>query len=524
MGRAPRRAVAIVLLGLSGVLAGCTVGPSERPPVAVRGENVPVPPSITTEPAPPSSLPDLPGQKATISFFDCTDDALAALPTPPPPDRTLRVECGELDVPADHEQPGRGDVSLEVQRVGPQGAPQNRPPLLVLGDTAGASSASAALALAVQVQPAVLERYTLVGLDRRGAGADLLDCAPFDARAAITDADATDPVGDELDELLERSRSIVQECTITLDGGLGNFRTTATTGDVEQLRAALGVDRMSAIGVGDGAAALAGWARTRPQAVGRLVLDGPRDPALDEPQLSESRAAAAEAAFTAFAVACTAGPECPLGADPRATVTGIVERLRNRPVASFDGRRLTAGGAVSSLLANVGEPRTWPALATALAAAGNGDAARLLDLLEPVAGSRGRFDAMLATSCNDTRRRLAPGEVADLLGRWRSSYPLFGSTLALHLIACAPWPTGGPPPPGGPAEGAPPILVIGTAADPRSPIDGARATADSLASGRFLNWQGAGSGAYPRTPCVRTIVDADLLDATVPDSGILCPP
>jgi pimeloyl-ACP methyl ester carboxylesterase len=524
VGRAPRRAVAIVLLGLSAMLAGCTVGPSERPPVAVRGENVPVPPSVTQQPAPPSAPPDLPGQKATIPFFDCTDDALATLGTPLPPGRALHVECGEIDVPADHEQPGRGDVTLDVLRVGPQGAPQNRPPLLVLGDTAGESSSMAALALAGQVQPAVLERYTLVGLDRRGAGADLLDCAPFDARAAITDADISGPGGYELDALLERARSVVQECTITLDGGLGNFRTTATTGDVEQLRDALGVDRMSAIGVGDGAAALAGWARTTPQAVGRLVLDGPRDPGLDEPQLSESHAAAAEAAFTAFAVTCTAGPACPLGPDPRATVTAIVERLRNRPLVGFDGRRLTAGGAVNSLLTNVGEPQTWPALAVALAAAGNGDATALLDLLEPVAGSRGRFDAILATSCNDTRRRLAPGEVADLLGRWRTSYPLFGSTLAIHLIACAPWPTGGPPPPSGPAEGAPPILVIGTAADPRSPIDGARATADGLGSARFVNWQGAGTGAYPRTPCIRTIVDADLLNATVPESEILCPP
>ena len=138
--------------------------------------------------------------------------------------------------------------------------------------------------------------------------------------------------------------------------------------------------------------------------------------------------AAAETAFNAFAVACTAQPACPLGPDPRATVTSILSRLHLRPQAAVDGRRLTAGRAVAALLAGLGQPAGWPALAGALAAVDRGEPDPLLDLLEPVAGSGGRFDAMLATSCNDTRRRLAPSEVADLYGRWRSSYPIFGGT------------------------------------------------------------------------------------------------
>ena len=473
---------------------------------------------------PPEILPEPSPRHPTISFYDCTDDILATLPAPLPAGRSLQVDCSELRVPADHEQPGRGRVSLDVLSVAAPGAPRDLPALVVLGDTGGEASALAAIQLATQVQPDLLQRYVLVGMDRRGTGSDLLECAPLDARAAIIDADL-DSTGDaELNGLLEQARSVVQECTITLDGGLGNFRTTASTADIETLRLALGVDKLSAIGVGDGAAALAGWARTFPQSVGRLVLDGPPHPTLDEPGLSESRAAAAEAAFNAFAVACTAQPVCPLGADPRLTVTGTLTRLHLRPQAALDGRRLTVGRAVTALLAGLGEPAGWPALAWALAAVDRGDPGPLLDLLEPVAGSGGRFDTMLATSCNDTRRRLSPAEVADLAQRWRDTYPIFGGTLALHLLACAPWPTGGPPPPSGPAEGAPPILVIGGAGDPRNSADGARSMADGLASGRFLNWQGAGTGAYPRTACVRNVVDADLLNGVIPQPEVLCPP
>lgn len=528
MARAPRRAVATVLLCLTALLcttallAGCTVGPSQRPPVAVRGDNMPVGASPTTPTAPPDQLPVPQPQNASIRFDDCTEDALTRLGSAPAADRTLRVECGEIDVPVDPDQPGLGGVALTVVRAGAADAPSDRPPLLVLGDSGGEPSALAAVTMAARVDPAVLTRYTLVGLDRRGAGADLLDCAPDEARAALVEADG---IGEaDLAVLLEQARAVVQECTLALDGGLGRYRSELTAQDVELLRAALGVERLSAIGVGDGAGALGRWAGTAPAAVGTLVLDGPPHPLLDEPELSESRAAAAEAAFGAFGVACTARAGCPLGADPRAAVTGLVDRLRTQPLTAVDGRRLTAGATASTLLDGLRDPTGWPALAAALAAGGTGDPAPLLDLLEPLTGSSGRFDAMLATTCNDTRRRLAPGEVGELAQRWRAAYPLFGGTLALRLLACAPWPTGAPPVPVSHAEGAPPILVIGTAADPRGALEGSRRTAEGLASARFLSWQGAGSGAYPRTPCVAGVVDAMLLDGAVPDAGTLCPP
>lgn len=521
MARAPRRAVTAVLAGLVVLIAGCTVGPSQRPPVAVRGENVPAVPA-TPAPAAADVLPEPQEQNATIPFVTCTADVLAA-PGPPVP-AGLRVECGEITVPADPDRPDLGGTVLAVVRVGPPGAPLDRPPLLVLGDTGADPSARHAAVLAGRVSPELLQRYTLVGLDRRGAGEDQLDCAPDDARAALVDADATAAGEAGLADLLEEARAVVQECTVALDGSLARYRTAVTAVDVELLRVALGVERLSAIGVGDGAAALAGWARTAPEAVGRLVLDAPTHPTLDDPELTESRAGAAESAAGAFAVACSARPDCPLGADPRAAVDALVARLRTRPLVTVDGRRLTAGATVTALLDGLGDPPGWPALAAALAAARGGDGAPLLALLEPVSGRGGRFDGMLATSCNDRQRRLAPGEVAELAGRWRTAFPLVGETLALRLLACTPWPAAPPSPVPGRAEGAPPILVLGTAADPAGALEGSRRTAESLATARFLSWQGAGTGAYPRTPCVAGVVDAMLRDGVVPPTGTLCPP
>ena len=157
VGRAPRRAVAVVLAGLAVLAAGCTVGPSQRPPVAVRGESMPAPPPAAAQPPPPPpTLPEPSARRPTIPFYECTDDVLATLPAPLPAGRTLQIDCGEIAVPADHEQPGRGRVSLNVVSVGAPGAPRDRPALVVLGDTAGESSALAAVEMAGQVDPALL--------------------------------------------------------------------------------------------------------------------------------------------------------------------------------------------------------------------------------------------------------------------------------------------------------------------------------------------------------------------------------
>lgn len=520
------RAAVLVTAALL-MAAACTVGPSERPPVAVRGDGVaaPAPPAAPPLPAPgPPVLPAPDPQRPMADFLDCTAETLAAPPVPIPGDRTLRADCTELAVPADPDQPQLGRTRVGVLRIGLADAPPDRPPLLVLGDSAVEPAAAHAVTVAAQVPRRVLETFTLVGMDRRGVGADVLDCAPADARAHLVDADTADEA--TLAALLEDARAVVQECHVLLSGGASGFRTASTAADVGELREALGVARLSAVGVGDGAAALGRWAAVAPATVGRLVLDSPPEPGLDEPGRSEARAKAAEAAFDAFAAACTARPDCPLGPNPRVTVTGLVQRLHTATLFTDDGRSLSAGGAVTALLSGLGEPRTWPALAGALAAAQAGDPLPLLDVLDPVAGLGGRFDAALATDCNDASRRLAPGEIARLAEGWTADYPLFGTSAAVRLLACAPWPVVADPAP--PAVELPPVLVLGTANDPRGPLEGSRRAAEILPSGRFLSWQGSGTGAWPRTSCVNDAVGRMLVDG-VPPSGdiersLLCPP
>ena len=205
-------------------------------------------------------------------------------------------------------------------------------------------------------------------------------------------------------------------------------------------------------------------------------------------------------------------------------MTALVQTLRAQPSTTPDGRRLTAGAALMATRFALGEPATWPALADALHNASVGNPTALADMLVPVTGPRGTYDAVVATDCNDVQNRVAPDQIGALATRWRAEYPLFGGSFAADLLACAPWPTGGanrrPPVP----PDLPPIAVIGTAAGPRMPLDASRAAAQDLPSAVFLTWQGAGTGAFPRTQCITSLVDTMLVDGAVPETGLICPP
>ncbi|TCK24915.1 alpha/beta fold hydrolase [Pseudonocardia endophytica] len=513
-------------------LAGCTVGPSERPPVAVRGDALTsAPPPAPGAPPPasdPNALPapdparDLPG------LSDCTADTLATLTADgrgPRAGRALQVACGQLSVPVDPAQPALGPTRVGLTRVTTPGARAGRPPLVVVGDVGTDGAAREAAALAGQVSDRVLSTYQVIGMDRRGTGANLLDCSPPDARASLVDLNPDRTDEGSLTALLDKSRAIVQDCYLLLSGALSSYRASVTADDLETVRRQLGVQRLNVVGVGDGADAVAAWATAHADSVGRVVLDGPSDPTRQDPDSTEDATRAAEAAFDQFALSCRSGPSCPLGPDPRATVTALVGRVAARPLPTPDGDRVTAGAVLLAVRSGLAEPRRWPQLSAALAAAGSGNPAGLLGLLLPEAGPQGRFDAALATRCNDDPTRLTPPEAADLAARWKGSYPLFGAQAAQQLVTCAPWPAPAPSPAAGPLPAdAPPVLVLGTTHDPRAPLTGAQRLAELTGAGRLVRWEGSGTGAYPRTPCVSGAVDRALVDGVAPAQDVVCPP
>ena len=196
-----------------------------------------------------------------------------------------------------------------------------RPPLLVLGDTATDPTARRAARLAAQVP-----EYLSAGTRSSGWTGAAPAPTPSTAPTLPRGRRSSTPTRPRMDAtvLLERARAVVQACNVALDGQLDGFSSEAAADDVEAVRQSLGVARLSALGTGDGAAALDDWARAHPRAVGRLILDGPPDP-------TRRRAGALGGArevdggrVRRVRPELHGARRLPAGRDPRATVTALV--------------------------------------------------------------------------------------------------------------------------------------------------------------------------------------------------------
>jgi pimeloyl-ACP methyl ester carboxylesterase len=431
----------------------------------------------------------------------------------PPPDRQLRYECADLPVSGDTSNGRRRQSSIGLMRVTLADQPRPLPPLLVLGDSDGETGTLRAARMGSQVPLNVLRNFSLIGMDRRGQGTSRLDCAPPELRSEILDADISEGGQPAADALLEDVRRVVQECYLTEGDTVTSYDTLHTARDIERARLLLGVRTLSAVGLGDGSRALSVWAQNFPGSVGRLVLDSPPDPTVDAVSAAEDRATAAEATFDAFAKDCALRPGCPLGANSKADLKALYDQLSSRPQLGPDGDQLTGGGMLNSILIGLDDPAGWPQLASAIGAARAGNPAGLLRNLDQLVGPNGRFDIALATTCNDTSQRVSPPQVLALARKWQIEHPMFGSLAAQQLLLCTAWPVPAEPARVGPADQAPPMLVLATAISPRGPLQGYQRAADQLAPARVVSWQGAGRDAYPL-----------LVDGTVPDASVLCPP
>ncbi|MCY1462967.1 Carboxylesterase B [compost metagenome] len=73
------------------------------------------------------------------------------------------------------------------------------------------------------------------------------------------------------------------------------------------------------------------------------------------------------------------------------------------------------------------------------------------------------------------------------------------------------------------AEGAAPIVVIGTTGDPATPYAWSQSLAEQLASAVLVTFEGHGHTAYGRSNgCIADAVESYLLDGTVPADGLTC--
>ncbi|WP_369056121.1 alpha/beta hydrolase [Kineococcus terrestris] len=444
-------------------------------------------------------------------------------------------ECSRLSVPLDHDDPAAGTTSLALVRLPAGASGEDRLGSLVLnpGGPGGSGVEYARLAQGV-VSDAVRAHFDVVGFDPRGVGqSEPLRCVEPAQLDEFLAADATPDDPAEVERWEELSRGLGEACA---DDPLApHVDTGSVARDLDVLRAALGDDKLSYLGKSYGTSIGAAYADLFPGRVGRFVLDGAIDPSLSSEDVDLGQAQGFETALRAYVEDCLSDSGCPLRGsvdDGVAQVRALLDSLDAAPLGTGTDRELTQGLGYYGLAQPLYLQSQWPDLSDALTAAFRGDGAPLLAFADAYSrrGEDGEYTdnlitAIYAVNCLDRGEVAGVADVAaaaeDLAGR----APTFGPFLAWASLPCAEWPfpaASAPAPVT--AEGADPIVVVGTTRDPATPYVWAQGLAEQLSSGVLLTFDGDGHTAYRMgvSACVDEAVDAYLVGGQVPEDGTRC--
>lgn len=510
-------------------LSGCAATIPGTPSAAGPGSSS----SPAESTAPDGDVTALP-PAADTEFLDCTDQVVDLLGDEPGTERDLSFECGSLVVPLDYRDPGADRIDLFVVRVR-LGSQQDRiGSLLINPGGPGGSGANAAIGLALSLPTEVLERFDLVGFDPRGVGLSApVECIPDDFKDEVLPAEPYVLDDADFEEQVELAEEVAGLCYDRYGDDLGLYNTVNTARDMDQLRESLGDEQLSYLGYSYGTTLGSTYAELFPDNVRALVLDAAVNPTLDEAESFEAQIQGFESAFDAFAADCV-DRECPAGPDPRATVLELLDTARARPIPNSDPddeRDGEPGFVLTAVISALYDQEQWPDLGAAIGDAVDGDAQGVIALADQY-NSRTEdgsytnlLDANLAINCADTPESEAftEAEVEGYVQEWGQEYTLFGAPLASGMLTCSAWEAPRFPLPERDAEGAPPIMVIGTRNDPATPYAGAVAMADQLDSGFLVTWEGEGHTAYPKTECITEVVNAYLIELAVPTGETTCP-
>ena len=446
--------------------------------------------------------------------------------------RGSRNQCADIEVPLDYTKP-ETSIRLPVLKVPARSADERRGSLVVNPGGPGGSGVQYAAAAGQVFTQAVLQSYDVVGFDPRGVGEpDRVACLDDPAMETWLSMDDTPDTAAEEARWRDVLSGVGKACAKNSGSLVGHVSTLEAAADMDILRSVLGEQKLNYLGKSYGTLLGAAYAQEFPKSVGRMVLDGALPGPADDTSQAKTQAVGFETALDAFLADCVK-QTCPLGSTKAAAhrqLTTLLRELDSKPLPTLLGRKLTQQLGGTGLAQAMYSKAYWPQLRSVLDAALDGDGSGLLQLADAYGGrvqDSYRTSILipnLAINCIDQGSDTSVSDIKRLLPSFRNASPTFGETVAWSGLACHDWPVRAQFP-WVPlkAEGAAPIVVIGTTRDPATPLAWAKELASTLDSGVLLTRDGDGhTGYHEGNPCIDAAVDAYLLDGTVPSAGTVC--
>jgi pimeloyl-ACP methyl ester carboxylesterase len=530
----PRRPVATKLIRIltalvAGALliAGCSIvdPPGDDQPIADPTSSTPPSgrpsePTLTTTP----NTEPLSGQGISkyynqkVDWADCGSGFL----------------CATILVPLDYAKPDGQSITLSVVKRPADDQDAREGSLLVNPGGPGGSGVSYAEHADSVFDQTLLDHFDIIGFDPRGVGEstpiDCLDDAGLD-RLLAADPDPDTPA--EVTANTDLLRNFGQQCLKHSGALLGHVSTVEAAKDMDILRALVGDRQINYFGASYGTYLGATYANLFPTRVGRMVLDGAVDPALEPHQAGLTQAKGFQTALDAYVDDCIGQPHCPLGGDREAAlqkISELLDQLDQHPLPTDDVRRLTEGLGYLGIILPLYVKDYWPVLTQGLTQAFDGNGSVLLALADAYAnrgpdGYKDNSDEVIyAVNCLDHPETISVAQVRRSIPAYERAASVFGRVFAWSEYGCSQWPIK-PTTPVAPihAKGAAPIVVVGTTRDPATPYREAVALASQLDSGVLLSRDGDGHTAYGMgNSCIDNTIDTYLVDGAVPPDGKRC--
>ncbi|WP_329521796.1 alpha/beta hydrolase [Spirillospora sp. NBC_01491] len=428
------------------------------------------------------------------------------------------TECASVRVPQDWSRPDGRRISLNVARRKATG--ERLGTLFYNPGGPGMGVAGLVRDWAPQFfSKELLARFDVVGVDPRGvAGSGQIRCKVPVHDPQVRQFPRTER---EYEAMVAHNRKVGESC----DPLIRHVDTASVARDFDAVRAALGETKVSYLGRSYGTILGTEYARLFPGRVRAMALDAVVDHGMDTRRMVPDAASAVEHSFDRFAAWCDRTAECALhGRNVGQVWDALVKKAERAPIPVTGGRAVTAeelrytAYALLTLLPEFGN-----GLAKGIAQAEKGDASLLAETRSEALDDPASTAAYRSILCQDIAPRISGFAALKARKRQverRAPHMRGTSEFWDMTTGCAGWPV----PPSNPQapvhiSGVPPVLLVGNAHDPATPLAWARSLSRGIEGSRVLATESDGHTAYLRNSCATGHIDRYLVTGALPSAS-----
>lgn len=445
-------------------------------------------------------------------------------------------ECATVYVPLDYADPTGTKLEIAVIRYKAQS--ERKGAILYNPGGPGASGFNMVAWMGTYyVSELGLDEFDFVGFDPRGVERSNGIKCQSDAEIDKYQFGDTSPDTPEEEAFFdEANAAFVAACNAKYGNSLQYYSTANTARDMDVIRASMGDEQISYLGVSYGTYLGAVYANLFPDRVRAMVLDSafePNDDSIEEQYTTQL--IGFERAMNNWIAWCESETTCAFHADDvGARWDALYEQYNQQPVTAADGRVTYQGAILRATKAALYAESSWGQLAQALTDAEKGNVTGVWTLVDGYyeRDENGRYTSIVhsfdiitcasgfeydevpdPTALLATMQQIAPRMSVDM--RIDDFEGESGCEELMPIQAAAS--TG--------YTGDAPILVIGGENDPATPMRWSEKMRERMGPRAvLLKYTGEGHGQVLSATCVNTAASDALVALTLPADGTVCQP